>query len=371
MSDVDDAAARLALASLPGASPASLTRLLREHGSGTAAWDAVRSGSGADGARWRGAARDIDPAGCLAAHRAAGLEVLGPASPGWPDAFTHDPAPPAVLVGRGDLGVLDRPVAALVGTRRATPTGLRTAASLARGLAAAGVTVGSGLALGIDGASQRAALDAGGPVLGVVASGLDVVYPRRHRDLWQVIGERGLLLSEWPLGVTPDKWRFPARNRVLAALAHVVVVVESAATGGSMHTVDAALARQREVLAVPGSILRPETAGTNRLIADGATVVCDVDDVLDALGVHPAPTPDAAASGGESSAGARGASGGTGSSADIVRVVLDVLDAGPADLHELAAAAATTTDAVAVEVARLEARGAVVRRAGRYERMAS
>lgn len=348
-------ASRLALASLPGASPAAIEKLLTRFGSGVETWRAVRGGALPDG-RWCEQARVIEPDRLLAEHRRAGLAVTAPGAWDWPAAFAHDPAPPIVLVSQGDRTVLDRPIAAVVGTRRASSGGRRVAGAIGRSLARAGATTGSGLALGIDGAVQRAALDAGGAVLGVVASGLDTVYPKRHAELWRAVGERGLLLGEWPLGVAPDKWRFPARNRLLAALARIVVVVESGPAGGSMHTVDAALARDVEVLAVPGPILGPESAGTNRLIAAGASVVCDVDDVVRALGLSTTPP---VRTGGPAVP-----------ATDPDRWLLAALDAGAATLHELAAATDVPAGDVAVVVARLEASGSVVRRNGRYERTA-
>jgi DNA processing protein len=143
----------------------------------------------------------------------------------------------------------------------------------------------SGLALGIDGAAHAGALAGPTPPAAVVATGLDVVYPRRHVELWRAVGERGVLLSEYPLGVWPERWRFPARNRIIAALADVVVVVESHERGGSMHTVESALERGRTVMAVPGSVRSPASAGTNALLAAGSPPARDATDVLVALGL--------------------------------------------------------------------------------------
>lgn len=142
----------------------------------------------------------------------------------------------------------------------------------------------SGLALGIDGAAHQGALAAAGaPPIGVVAGGFDRPYPVRHRGLWDQVAATGVLVSEWPLGTRSEGWRFPARNRLIVALAEVVVVIESAERGGSMVTADLAAARGVPVLAVPGSIRNPAAAGTNRLVRDGAAPACDVDDVLVAL----------------------------------------------------------------------------------------
>src|SRR5690606_34951366 len=180
---------------------------------------------------------------------------------------------------------------AIVGTRRCTGSGAGVARDLGRELAAAGVAVVSGLAAGIDGAAHRGVLDAlpehsdaVGPV-GVVGCGHDIVYPARHRGLWEAVGEHGLLLSEAPLGCRPAAWRFPARNRVIAALAQVVVVVESHSRGGSLHTVTEAARRDVDVMVVPGSVRNPASEGVNQLLAEGCPPVRDAADVLVALGL--------------------------------------------------------------------------------------
>ena len=237
-------------------------------------------------ARWTAASRDIDPEAELAAHLAAGIEVLYNRDAAWP--FWTDPEPPAVAFVQGDVDLLeyDRPRVAVVGTRRCSAYGIGVANDLGAELARNGLPVVSGLAAGIDGAAHVGALAAGAaPPVGVVATGLDVVYPRGHRHLWQTVGERGVLVSEVPLGTPPTRWRFPARNRLIAGLARAVVVVESAETGGSMHTVEEALRRDVPVFAVPGPIGSRASSGTNRLLAEGAIPLCDVDDVLLAVGV--------------------------------------------------------------------------------------
>jgi DNA processing protein len=238
--------------------------------------------------RWRAAARDLDVAGLWARHVSAGVAVLSRDGPGWPDALTGDPDPPAVLFARGRPDVLAGPRVAVVGTRRCSRYGWDVAHRLGAELAEAGVAVVSGLALGIDGAAHRGALDAAAaPPVGVVGTGLDVVYPRANRTLWDAVANSGVLLGESPLGVRAERWRFPARNRIIAGLADVVVVVESAEQGGAMHTVDEAVRRDRPVLAVPGPITSPASAGTNRLLRDVATPACTTDDVLVALGFSP------------------------------------------------------------------------------------
>ncbi|HEY1634040.1 MAG TPA: DNA-processing protein DprA [Acidimicrobiales bacterium] len=204
--------------------------------------------------------------------------------PGYPQVLAADHQPPAVLYSRGELDILTRPTVAVVGTRSATHYGEEVASELGRDLARAGVVVVSGLALGIDGAAHHGALAAAcAPPAGVVASGLDVVYPRRHTQLWEQVATRGLLLSESALGTPAAPRRFPMRNRIIAALAHVVVVVECHRRGGALYTVTAAIERGRPVMAVPGSVRSPASEGTNALLADGCAPVRDADDALAAL----------------------------------------------------------------------------------------
>ncbi len=255
-----------------------------------AAWDDAgvvqalgRASDGLLGA-WRAAAREVDVAGLWRRTVDLGVGVTTRGSAGYPAVLAADVEPPAVLFHQGDPGLLDGPRVAIVGTRRCSATGRGVAFELGRDLAAAGVSIVSGLAAGIDGAAHRGALAAGGaPPIGVVGCGHDVVYPAHQHELWRSVAEVGLLLSEAPPGARPERWRFPARNRIIAALADVVVVVESHAKGGSLHTVDEADRRARDVFAVPGSVRNPAAAGTNALLAEGRAPACSADDVLVAL----------------------------------------------------------------------------------------
>ena len=233
---------------------------------------------------WRAAALEVDVAGLWRRTVDLGVGVTTRGSAGYPAVLAADVEPPAVLFHQGDPGLLDGPRVAIVGTRRCSATGRGLAFELGRDLAAAGVSIVSGLAAGIDGAAHRGALAAGGaPPIGVVGCGHDVVYPAHQHELWRSVAELGLLLSEAPPGARPERWRFPARNRIIAALADVVVVVESHAKGGSLHTVDEADRRARDVFAVPGSVRNPAAAGTNALLAEGRAPACSADDVLVAL----------------------------------------------------------------------------------------
>lgn len=227
-----------------------------------------------------------------------GTIVMTPDEPDFPIA-DDIPHAPAVLFLEGQRpDVLRAPRVAVVGTRAASVHGLTDAWELGAFLGAAGITVVSGLAIGIDGAAhhgaiqaaeaaqQRGEQSAAGPV-GVVATGLDVVYPRRHQALFEQVRRHGVLLGEQPFGVTPDRGRFPVRNRIIAGLADVVVVVEATLSGGSRITAERALDYGRPVLAMPGSRRNPAAAGCNALLADGAQPLLDPSDVLVALGLTP------------------------------------------------------------------------------------
>ena len=283
-----DRAHAAALLGLPGMTPVRLARVLDGFGP-VLAWSAVRAGTHpADPERrFAAAARTTDPHEVAARYAAADVAVLVPGGAGYPAALEGDPGAPAVLTCLGDPSVLEaRPVVAVVGTRSATPYGATVASGLGRALARAGVVVVSGLARGIDAAAHAGALAAGpaaAPPVAVVGTGADVPYPSANRDLWARVAAAGALLSEAALG-TPARPRvFPARNRIIAALSDVVVVVESHRSGGSLYTAEAAARRGIPVCAVPGSVLSRASTGTNELLVDGCTPVRDADDVLAAV----------------------------------------------------------------------------------------
>jgi DNA processing protein len=365
------AACLVALSYLPGLGPATLRRCHLEHGA-EESWSDLVAGRpdrivpildlAARGrpelpARLVAEARRRNPAVDLAAQRHPGRRIHVHGAPGYPDRLVADPAAPAVLFSEGDLRALDAPSVAVVGTRNATLAGRRLAEELGEGLAGAGVAVVSGLALGIDGAAHRGALGAtGARSVGVIASGLDVVYPRRHVDLHVDLARRGLLVSETPAGIRPDAWRFPARNRIIAGLADAVVVVESRIAGGSLHTVDEALVRDVPVLAVPGHPSAPAAAGTNALLYDGAGLVRDVADVLLAIGVTPPHAPRCAPSAGVAP-----------DLGPAERAVLDALGSTPSSLAEVVAATGRTVGEVAHALAGLATSGRVREHEGWYE----
>ncbi len=236
--------------------------------------------------RWRTEARRHRPADAWRRCVEAGVDVVRPDDARFPAQLLGDPACPAVLFVRGDLDVLDARRVGIVGTRNATQQGRATAARFGAELAEAGVVVVSGLARGVDGAAHRGALSVDGshPV-GIVGNGLDQPYPRQHAELWARVAARGALVSEWPPGTPPDAFRFPLRNRILAALVEVLVVVESRERGGSLITAKEAGERSVDVMAVPGSVHSPASAGTNRLLSDGAAPATETADILVALGL--------------------------------------------------------------------------------------
>lgn len=360
-----------ALATLPGMGPARLVALLAvrrpreawaDVAAGVSLTPAMASTMGPDAralaARWQVAANALDVRALWDRHVEAGIGVCLSGGAAFPAALANDVAPPAVLFHLGEPDVLGGPRVAVVGTRSCTRYGLDVARELGRHLAEAGVGVVSGLAIGIDGAAHAGALDADhvAPPIAVVGSGLDVIYPRRHAVLWRRVCQRGVILSEAPLGAAPERWRFPARNRLIAALSDVVVVVESPEVGGSMHTVAEALRRDRPVLAVPGPVRSAASAGTNKLLAEGAAPARDATDVLVALGLSPGrlrATRDArSAPAGEDAA------------------VLEAFGWQPATLDRLTARTGRPLAEVALALARLEEQGWVVGTGSWYERVA-
>lgn len=222
-------------------------------------------------------------------ERLASAEVVALCrhAPAYPPLLSELDDAPAVLFACGRIEALEllceEPAVAIVGTRNPSPYGREVAYSLGRGLGVAGVPVVSGLALGIDARAHRGCLDGNGVPLAVLAGGPDVVYPRRHRRLYEQVRGAGLVLSELPPGARPFRWSFPARNRIMAGLARMTVVVEAADPSGSLITSDFARDLGRSVAAVPGPITSRVARGTNGLLRDGATPVTGTGDILDEL----------------------------------------------------------------------------------------
>ncbi|MFN8025245.1 MAG: DNA-processing protein DprA [Acidimicrobiia bacterium] len=264
------------------------------------------------------------------------------------------PDAPAVLLaeGAGADAFVPRTVA-VVGTRAATPQGLADAYEIGAYLARAGCTVVSRLAIGIDGAAHEGALDAGGTVVGVVGTGLDVVYPRRHRSLFERVRAQGLLVSELGYGVGPRKQSFPIRNRIIAGCSEIVVVVEATARGGARITADKALAYGRTELAMPGSRRNPAAAGTNQLLYDGAQPLLDPNDLGIALSLTPSLRKAAEAPPRRPPEGDAGR-------------VLRACAGEPVTLDELASRTGFALDVILRTVRGLEREGWVVRKDGLY-----
>lgn len=314
----------------------------------------------------------VDMADLPQALETMDLHVVGRGR--YPQQLNDDQNAPPLLYSRGRLDLLSCRRVGIVGTRNATEHGRSTAFTFGKTLAQNGVAVVSGLARGIDAAAHRGVLSArsestpeslsseslrnAGPIA-VVATGLDVVYPREHHGLWTEVGERGLLLSENPPGTGPLPYRFPLRNRIIAALSEVLVVVESRLDGGSLITVREALDRGVTVMAVPGATSTKAAQGTNMLIRDGALVAIEPEDVLMALGLdtrrtvpsfdsrQPPLWPDSD--------------------------VFELITTDPLTLNEVARLAseklAMSFGDVAVSLGRLEARGWVMCTAGWFERV--
>ena len=209
-------------------------------------------------------------------------DVIALGDPRYPAALLDSPDPPLVLYVRGRIDLLERPAIAIVGSRNATAQGLENARAFAAHLAGAGWVVVSGLALGIDGAAHEGAL-AGGATIAVVGTGLDLVYPVRHRALTHKIAAEGLLVSEFAVGTPALAENFPIRNRIIAALSRGTLVVEAAVQSGSLITARLALEAGRDVFAIPGSIHSPQSRGCHALIKQGAKLVDSASDIVDEL----------------------------------------------------------------------------------------
>jgi len=420
-----DVAYVVALCGLPGMGQATLRRLL-ETSPAQRRWAQGCAGTLAPAVlsrrvrvadararleRWRETALDVDPDDVLrrAAARGVASHVLG--DPTYPAVLARESDAPVVCFtsGGGALagstpgapGGDDLERVAIVGTRSATHYGAEVAAELGAALGDRGICTVSGLAAGIDAAAHEGALASGAtPPLAVVGGGVDVVYPACNRRLWARVSAAGTILSEAPPGGRPEPWRFPLRNRLVAAFSDLVVVVEAHRTGGAMHTVDAALARGVVVAAVPGSVRSPASEGTNALIADGSAVARDVDDIMALLALARASRPPARhlgrpagaaqregsatqgsllaspPAGGDLASDPRGgeqeAAGGWrgGAARDLDAVILAALDERATGLETIVCRTGLGLGDAAVALERLVESGAIRRRAGAYERLA-
>jgi len=277
---------------------ATFYRLLAEHGSAQNALEAlpeVARQAGIDG-------YEICPAGVvdaeLKAARVAKARLLCLGAPSYPPLLAEISDPPPMLWALGDVALAHRPTVAMVGARNASSLGLRMARRLSREMGAAGLVIASGLARGIDAAAHESSMETGS--IAVVAGGVDTIYPEENRALTHDLRERGLILSDQPMGLKPMARHFPRRNRLIAGLSHAVLVIEAAAKSGSLITARDALDLGRDVLAVPGHPIDPRSSGGNLLIREGATLIRNIDDVIEAIGtglaLHTEPPPAPTAS---------------------------------------------------------------------------
>lgn len=279
----------LALAAVKGIGAVRFRRLIEAFGSAEAVWAATPAQLRQVGlpqavlASLLAAREAADPAALQAQLAKHAITALTWADEDYPRRLKELESAPAALYVRGDLLPEDDWAVAIVGTRRLTAYGRQVAQELAAFLARHGITVVSGLAKGIDGAAHKAALDAGGRTLAVVAHGLDMVYPPEHTQLAAEIAKSGALLSDYALGIQPDAANFPPRNRIISGLAQAVVVIEAGEQSGALITAGYAAEQGREVFAVPGPIYAPQSRGCNMLIERGAHPLVRFEALLEIL----------------------------------------------------------------------------------------
>ena len=279
----------LQLALTPGIGPATFQRMLRQFGLPQAVLARKRVELAGLTTAAVVAAIDSEPVAQAVARALAWLEqpgraIITLADDNYPRPLLEIPDPPALLYAHGRLDLFARSALAIVGSRNATQQGEANAAAFARSLSEAGLTIVSGLALGIDAAAHRGGLAGAGSTIAVLGTGIDVAYPSRNAALAAEIAERGLLVSEFPLGTAPAAQNFPRRNRLISGLARGCLVVEAALASGSLITARAAAEQGRDVFAIPGSIHSPLSKGCHALIKSGAKLVESAEDVLTELG---------------------------------------------------------------------------------------
>jgi DNA processing protein len=298
-------------------------------------------------------ARGADPARAEAELRwleAGNRHLVRIGDPRYPEPLLHVHRPPPILYVEGRVELLAAPAFAIVGSRNATSQGVRDAHSFARAIAERGVAIVSGLALGIDAAAHRGALEAAGSSIAIMGTGPDIRYPPGNRRLAEALAERGCLVSEFPLGTPPVARNFPRRNRLISGMSKGVLVVEAGMPSGSLTTACTALEQGRDVFAMPGSIHSPLSKGCHWLIKQGAKLTESVEDVLEELGWG-APAPKETAPDGDA--------------------LLEALGFAPASLEQLAARSGLDAASVAARVAMLELEGSVVALpGGNFQRVA-
>lgn len=291
-----------------------------------------------------------------------GNHLLTLADSNYPPMLLELPDPPTVLYVCGNPALLNADGLAIVGSRNATPQGQLNARQFAKALAAAGLNIISGLALGIDAAAHEGALEVGGKTIAVVGTGLDRVYPARHRDLAHQIAAQGAIVSEFPLGTPPLAGNFPRRNRLIAGLSRGTLVVEAAPESGSLITARLAAEQGREVFAIPGSIHSPVARGCHRLIRQGAKLVETTTDILEDLRWYP---------GAATEASLVKASQTTPDTPPDQTALLQHLGHDPATIDQLLQRSGLTTEGLSVILLQLELEGSIAcLPGGRYQRVA-
>jgi DNA processing protein len=361
----------LQLTLTPGLGGATLRALLKHFGTPEKVLAADRSeleryagALAAAAMRSEAALRAVDRA--LAWARTPGHSIVTLADETYPRLLLEVPDPPALLYCTGRTELLAHPALAVVGSRNASVQGERNAETFSRAFSEAGLTIVSGLALGIDAAAHRGGLAGPGSTIAVLGTGIDVIYPPQNRTLAEAIAERGVLISEFALGAAPQPHHFPRRNRLISGLAQGCLVVEAAMGSGSLLTARAAAEQGREVFAIPGSIHSPLSKGCHALIKSGAKLVESAEDVLVELqGFRRAGASPAAA-------GSRGAAPrrGTEAEAEADSELLALMGFDPVDVDSLCGRAGLAAERVSAELLRLELAGRVAALpGGLYQRL--
>ena len=266
-----------------------MKNILDYYGSLEIAWDAPASGLTAAGLPARVVENFIQVRSSVNLEKvmekitSQGVQVYTWDDDIYPKRLKEIAQPPPVLFAKGSINVEDDWAVSVVGTRRITPYGRQVTSEIARFLAENGITVVSGLARGVDAIAHQTALQSGGRTIAVLGSGVDVVYPPEHRKLAEEISVQGAVISDYPMGTQPESTNFPPRNRIIAGLSLATIVVEAGETSGALITAKFAVDQGRDVFAVPGSILTPQSEGTNHLIEEGARPLLRMSEILEVL----------------------------------------------------------------------------------------
>lgn len=288
----------------------------------------------------------------------SGQHIVTLADPEYPQALLEIPDPPSLVYVRGRIDLLNRPALAIVGSRNPTPQGIQNAERFSAAFADAGLVIASGLALGIDGAAHRGALSASGGTVAFIGTGIDRIYPARNRELALEIGDKGTIVSEFPIGTPVSAFNFPRRNRLISGFSRGVLIVEAAVESGSLITARLAAEQGREVFAIPGSIHSPQSRGCHKLIKQGAKLVETAQDVLEEL--RWPNSPQTAVPG----------SAGRAASAPADSELLVAMSYDPCSVDELATRCGLTADSLSVMLLHLELEGQVASLpGGRYQRL--